>query len=114
VFHTVAYNYITNIVVRFNSSSIFFLFWSDLDHFELAQYDIMIFCRAAGCRLSHQGIKNWEILIKFYILVFLAKESTRNENISSLWLKGIFQLFELGSETRLIRSAVLNWEPSKF
>jgi hypothetical protein len=29
-------------------------------------------------------------------------------------IKGILQLFELGSETRLIRSAVINWRPRKF
>jgi hypothetical protein len=29
-------------------------------------------------------------------------------------LKGIFQPFELGSETRLIGSAVINWRPGKF
>ncbi len=29
-------------------------------------------------------------------------------------LKGIFQPFELGSVTRLIRSAVINWRPGKF
>ena len=28
--------------------------------------------------------------------------------------KGIFQPFELDSETRLIRSAVINWRPGKF
>jgi hypothetical protein len=47
----------------------------------------MIFCRAAGYRFSHQGIKNWEHLKKNYILEFLAKESIRNKNILSLLLK---------------------------
>jgi hypothetical protein len=31
-----------------------------------------------------------------------------------LHLKGNFQPFELGSETRLIRSSVINWRPGKF
>jgi hypothetical protein len=30
------------------------------------------------------------------------------------WVKGIVQPFELGSETRLIRSAVINWRPARY
>jgi hypothetical protein len=42
------------------------------------------------------------------------KTLKKHRNQSNFLLKGIIQLFELGGETRLIRSAVKYWKPGKF